>query len=242
MNDEDVVFFVHVMKTAGTSFQFYLGQNVPAARTFPGAADGIDAQMRLDALRAIPQARRAGLRLYFGHFPAFAAEIVGATRTVTVLRDPVERVVSLLKQRQRPANPPTGHWLPRTPHLTLEEIYDDPGTRPWVDNVQARVFAMEPTDDPVTFLDPIVLDRARLDAAKARLASFDVVGVQEDFAGLVGQAQKVLGFKPLVGMPRAFVAEEVPVPDGLRERIAEDMAWDRELYDFAVGLIADRGA
>ena len=236
---EGTIFVVHVPKTAGTAFYFYMRQNIPAAYIYPGAKDPPETRLDLEALRAIG-ARRPRLRAYLGHFPAFAAETVGATRTVTLLRDPVERVISMLKMRQRPANPPTGNVLPRTPHMTLEEIYADPDMRPWVDNVQTRLFAMEATDRPRSFLDPLPLDAARLDAAKERLASIDVLGVQEDWLGLVRRAEAAFGWNPVSGHPRAFVSDEVVVPDGLRERIADDMRWDRELYDFARRLIADR--
>lgn len=238
----DTFFVVHVPKTAGTAFYFYMRQNIHQARIYPGVDDPPETRLDLEALRTIPQERRARLRAYLGHFPAFAAEMVGANRTVTLLRDPVERVISMLKMRQRPGNPPTGNVLPRTPHMSLDEIYADPDMRPWVDNVQARLFALQPSDRPASFLDRIELDRARLDAAKERLASIEVVGVQEDWLGVVGRAEAAFGWKPVRGHPRAFVSDDVPVPDGLRDQIAEDMRWDREIYDFAVELIARRTA
>ncbi|HEX8104644.1 MAG TPA: hypothetical protein VF533_18650 [Solirubrobacteraceae bacterium] len=241
-DSEDIFFVVHVPKTAGTAFYFYMRQNIPALFIYPGVKDAPETRLDLDALRAIPDRRRANLRAYLGHFPAFATELVGATRTVTLLRDPVERVISMLKMRQRPANPPTGNVLPRTPHMSLEEIYADPDVWPWLDNVQARLFAMQASDRPASFLDPVALDATRLDAAKERLASIEVVGVQEDWLGVVRDAERAFGWNPVSGHPRALVSEDVPVPGGLREQIAEDMVWDRELYAFAVELIARRRA
>src|SRR3954451_7558367 len=229
----EILFFVHIMKTAGTSFLSYMRENIDTAHIFPTLDDDpIVAYLDTHALRDIPADRRATLRAYAGHFPAYATEIVGATKTVTLVRDPVERVISMLKQRQRRGAPPVREALAHAPNRTLEQIYEDPEERQWFDNVQTRVFAMRAEDNLKTFFDFYPLDRARLDDAKARLASFDVVGLTEDFTCAARAAEEAFGWKPLTHNPRWFVAPPMPVPETLRARIAEDMKWDREFYDF----------
>jgi hypothetical protein len=191
------------------------------------------ARVSLAGLRAISPKRRRTLRGYNGHFPAFAAEIVGATRTVTILRDPVERTISMLKQRQRR----------HAPHMSLTDLYEDPDVfSRFLDNHQTKMFALEARDDPESFTDAIRIDRARLDAAKERLASIDVIGFQEDHHGVVQAARQAFGWPEPQATWSANVSPETDVPSGLRERIAEDMGWDRELYDFAAGLVAGRAA
>jgi hypothetical protein len=231
MDEQETLFFVHVMKTAGTSFLFYIREALTPARIFPADDDPLTARFMLDELRAISPERRRGLRAYTGHFPAFAAELVGASRTATVLRDPVERTISMLKQRQRL----------HTPEMTLDQIYEDPSVfGPFIDNHQTKVFSMDPSDDPESYMDVIAIDQSRLDAAKERLAAIDVVGVQDDFPGLLRTAQDAFGWPAPRGNFQAFRSEEVPVPDGLRERIAADHPWDRELYGFARQLATER--
>lgn len=233
--DGETYFFIHVMKTAGTSFLFYLNELFTMDGVFPNDRDPVEDKIRIDALRSIPPERRERVRVFTGHFPAFAPEIVGATKTVTILRDPVERAVSMLKQRQRPDNPPSSSLLPRTPDMTLEEIYDDPEIfGPWVHNHQVKVFALDPSDEPESFLHVLDIDQARFDAATERLAAIDVVGFQDDFRRLLRECSEKFGWKrPRVGGWRAFASEPVDVPESLLERIRADNHWDVAFYEHA---------
>jgi hypothetical protein len=223
------------MKTAGTSFMFYVKQNLGRDRVFPASEDPLEARFMLDQLRAIPAERHRRLLAYTGHFPAFAADIVGASRTITLLRDPVERTLSHIKQHQR--------LRPGCSGLTLEQMYDRvEDFTAYYDNHQTKIFSMSAADAPTSFIDTIKIDRARLDAAKERLASMDLVGLQEDFDGAIRAARAMFGWEPPAGSWRAWPGHEAEVPDSLRERIAADNAWDLELYEFAVGLVAARAA
>ena len=220
-DDADVYFFVHVMKTGGTSFIYYMQEVIGKERIYPvreagdSTADLIRKRTRLSELRALTPGQRATLRAYSGHFPAFAAELVGATKTMTVLRDPVKRAISMLKQRQR-------RWAP---DKSLVELYEDPVVfNRFVDNHQTRIFALDPSDDPASFMADVRLDRARLDAAKERLASIDVVGVQERYGQFLEAVQHEFGWPPQSRRWAANVGAKVEIPDGLAERIAEDMA------------------
>src|SRR5215471_6192155 len=101
-------FFVHVMKTAGTTFVLQLGSEFPGSAMYPtGGIDWHDPNdvapyMSVPRLLALPPERRAQIRMYSGHFPYFACEQVDSQLvTLTLLRDPVERVVSMLKQLKR---------------------------------------------------------------------------------------------------------------------------------------------
>ena len=53
MVEHETLFFVHVMKTAGTSFSFYIRQCLTPAHVFPGAGAPLTARFMLDELRAI---------------------------------------------------------------------------------------------------------------------------------------------------------------------------------------------
>lgn len=221
MNDR--YFFIHVMKTSGTSFLFYMRQALGDANLYPPPGpDLVRQRVLLSELRAA-----GAYRGYTGHFPAFAAEIVGATKTVTILRDPVERTISMLKQHQRL----------RAPDQTLEAIYADPDVSgKFLDNHQTKVFAMDASDEPESVFDFLPITRARFDAAAERLARCDVVGFQEDHSRLLATARQAFGWPPPEKERHAFVSPPADLSAPFRERIAEDMAWDRELYDFARGL------
>jgi len=88
--------FVHVPKTAGTTIRAALATvYAPAERAFvyhPSVPDSVTTE----GLAAWSHERRAGLRLVMGHI-AFGihAELPGPSRYVTMLREPMDRLISL---------------------------------------------------------------------------------------------------------------------------------------------------
>ena len=227
----EVYCFTHVMKTGGSSLLMYMRQNLTAELIFPRREDGIRAYFMLDELRGIDPERRARLRGYGGHFPAFAAEIVGATRTFTMLRHPVDRVISHVAQQQRVHRPDS----------TLEQVYDDPFYfAAFFHNHQAKIFAMRTEDEAGSYMTAIPIDAGRLDAARERLSRMDVVGLQEDHGAAVRAIQAAFGWEPPEQEWRVMVGGDVDVPQRLRDRIAEDNALDIELYEWAARTVAVR--
>lgn len=234
---DDVYFLIHVMKTGGTSFVFYMREVLGAAHVYPardGAIDDKDHIRRLveiERLRALPAAERARMRGYSGHWPAFAADLVGATRTVTFLRHPVDRTISYLKHTRR--------VTPRFAGSTLEEIYCDEATfTAFIANHQTKIFSMTTADAPRSYMDPIVIDGARLEAAKERLSRVDIVGVQEDWPAAIEAVRAAFGWPAPVEEHHAFRSRPEEVSASLRERIAADNPYDVELYDWAVRTVA----
>lgn len=225
----EVYCFTHVMKTGGSSLVLYMHQNLSADLVYPRRGDGLTAWFMLDELRAIPPARRAAIRGYCGHFPAFAADLVGATKTFTMLRHPVDRVVSHLAQQRRT----------HRPGATLAEVYDDPFLfAAFFHNHQTKIFSLTEADQATSFMHGVRFGPGRLEAAKERLARYDVVGLQEDHAAAVRAIQTAFGWAAPEKEWRVMVGDRVDVPQRLRDRIAEDSAVDMELYDWAVRTVA----
>ena len=90
------LFFIHIPKTAGTTFNAFLGQQFPLEKV---AQDGVFGKHELFVKRQDLEGRLAELKrfsLFRGHYgydicSAFTPEYI----TLTVLRDPLKRVVSL---------------------------------------------------------------------------------------------------------------------------------------------------
>ena len=60
------------------------------------------ANMELEYLTGLPASRRARIRVFCGHFPFVAVELLGEeVTTITILRDPVERTLSFLRRGSR---------------------------------------------------------------------------------------------------------------------------------------------
>jgi hypothetical protein len=261
-------FFVHVMKTGGTSFVFQLSRNFAPDEVYPAAA--LDRRTPTDAepyasftaLRQLPPERRDAIRIYTGHLPLVARDLMGPDLvTLTLLRDPIDRTVSVLKHFKR-------LW-PRYHDLPLDAIYDDELVfRHFVEHHQTRMFALTGADDTHAFAsvtdyetlrtaldDPaqragalgagavVAIDADRLELAKRNLATVDVVGVNEAFEAFVAELRDGYGWWPSGERfdPRANVSSEPWTASGaLRARIERDNPFDRALYDHARELIAAR--
>ena len=219
----DPFFFVHVMKTAGSTFRQHVRANFTAPERYPDDEEDPDllvAKLSVSRLLALPPERHARIRIYTGHFPYCAAAQLGRPlTTLTILRDPVERAISHLKQE----TPPGG---------SLEETYEDPAVQRRITNHQIRMFALTAEDRAETFATPLDIDEGRFATACEHLAEVDVVGFQERFDRFLDTVETRFGW---VRAPvrSVRVSGDVPVSDSLRRRITADSAPDVAFHAYA---------
>lgn len=97
-----------------------------------------------------------------GHFPLCTRELLGGHFTVfTILRKPVDRVLSALrKQRQS---------VPEFAHLSLEEIYAQPMHKAMWRNHMVKMLALTPDTMTHGALTPVDFTQAHLERAKEQL-------------------------------------------------------------------------
>lgn len=224
-------FFVHVMKTAGTTMYGHARVNFPG-RLYPSPVPGEDdmfpAYTSLPYLLGLSEERRATIDAYFGHFPFVATDLMEIDLvTMSLLRDPVERTVSFLRQNKT--------HLPEHRDLSLEEIYDDAFHYPaFIRNHQTKVFSMAVGDVPlVSAMDFVDIDDARLARAKENLERLDVLGLSErtpEFLSVLEDRYewKITPIKRFRESTDAWTADAA-----LRRRIERDNAYDVELYEHA---------
>jgi len=95
--DERVLLFMHIAKTGGTSVRRLLASAYrDEERAFVYDRADLRGAMSREELAELPEDARARLRLVMGHFPFGIHGALGRPfRYVTIVRDPVERVVSL---------------------------------------------------------------------------------------------------------------------------------------------------
>ena len=239
----DRFFFIHVMKTAGTTFARQLQQEFPVEAIYP--ARGIDwespadveAYINIPRLLSLAPERRSQIRVFTGHFPFMARDLIDpGLRTLTVLREPVARTVSILKQFKRREE--------RFAGLPLEAVYEDrPIFRFFVENHQTKVFALAPADDEVAINCGMDMNDARFARACENLERVDVVGLTESYTDFVERVRHRFGWWPRgvdLTQRENVSPEDWDVDPAFRARIAADSAYDVQLYEYARTLAVRR--
>ena len=73
--DQQAFFFVHVMKTGGTTIRAHVNNTFAPHERYPEGSideDLVPAKLSVHRLLALPPERHAEIRIYTGHFPFFA--------------------------------------------------------------------------------------------------------------------------------------------------------------------------
>ena len=238
MTPDRKFFFIHVMKTAGGTLRRQILANFERDEVYPYKKldpDVLDANYRIDYLTSLPADRRERIRVFTGHFPYVAVELLGVElTTITVLRDPVERTLSYLRHCR--------HYHRQHQGMALEAIYEDPFFFPsFIANHQAKLFAFTPADAPQSYMDTLEVDRGRLATAKRNLERVSVIGTQDRFDDLLAELDRRFGWTPATVEDQHVIGRD-DVPDSFRRRIAEDNAADMEFYEHARELCRRRGS
>jgi len=220
-------FYVHVMKTGGTSLQTLFQRQHGVRHVYPSHLDEpiFGAKMSPKRLAGLSPERLDEIFVFSAHLPAAARALLPyPTRSLTTLREPVARTISWLRQNQRT----------HSPDASLEQIYDvTAARRAYADNHQTRMFAVRPDDDVDSFTNHIEIDEQRFAEATARLDETDLVGFQEDLPRFIETVADQFGYDDRHVPQRNVAAGDVTVSQALCRRIAEDNAWDVAFYDYA---------
>lgn len=234
---DSTAYFIHVMKTGGTSFVQHARVNVPDHQRLPiddpGASEGSGRYGKAGWLLKLTDDDRAKVRFASGHWPYVVRECLGADLTLTVLRHPVERTVSFLRHARK--------HHPEFRGKPLRAIYED-----WhqygffIYDYQVRQFAKR-LDDNLNHIAVIYIDPVRMALAKENLARVDVLGLHDRYDEWEKAAHDVLGW-PHEERPRLQVSDHSEdIDDGLRAKIETDNATDIAFYEYAVELYEQRG-
>jgi hypothetical protein len=261
------VFFIHIMKTGGTSLNNALNELFEPAARYPADDIRLAVGQKVDIRFLQQRYSEPGCAIAFAsvHMPAWVAEQVAPDHlSMTILREPVSRTLSHLRQEAR-----TG-----TLSDDIEEVYEHPLFRARLANYQTRLFSMTEAhqveaeaarrefDRQIAegsadaheelmlrfrvFLATAVsseddLSERDLREAIARLERVDEVGTTDQLDDLARRVESRLGAAlPRIG--RANVTDEnLHVSGSLLERIRADNALDFELYEHACRLARANG-
>jgi hypothetical protein len=238
--------FLHGVKVGGTSLSDQF------ARWF--GPDRLRVHVYLDDIALTPPPVLANLRIIAGHIPFAGLSLIpGSFLTMAVLRDPVERTLSHFY------NLKASH--PHYREVSLAEFVDDEASS-FSGNHQARYLAHDIdlanawrtyspeeriaaiggdryTENPLQVLFDLSptgqTDEELLRHATENLGRIDLVGTTENLDGVARRAAELFGLPPApVGhLNRSTPTGGRDIDAGIRRRIDERTAVDRELYDRA---------
>jgi hypothetical protein len=226
------VYFVHIPKTAGTSFRWMLEAQYPAARCcqvypalpglvfhVPGAYPPIDAGTanRIDCFSS---------HAPLGTFPALERRLA----TITLLREPVSRELSLFAY----SLPRAGRRRQDLEGLTLPQYIDLMRER-HQDNMHVRMLS------GAGFAGD--LDEAALSAARSHLRErITAFGLTERFTDSMIVFARLFGWRSMRLVTRNVTPRPATaaLPETLRQRLAEMNRYDTLLYEDARALFDER--
>jgi hypothetical protein len=231
-------FAVRVMKTGTGTLVQHAVNNMGERGVYPsGGVDGVPGEIRsavrIEDLLNLSSERRAEIRVYVGHFPYIAYQMLGIECvTLTILRDPVARTISHLAHAKRE---------PRFSDTPFEEIYEDPFTYPFfMHNHQAKYFGMTEADPLTSVMDVVEIDDERLALARRNLEQIDVIGLTEQYDEFLDVLRQRFAWSIRQGIAHNVTAEKWVPSAAFRRKIEADNQADIEFYQYARSLYAQR--
>jgi hypothetical protein len=228
-------FFLHIPKTAGTSFRHLLRIHFRQRETYPSQRlirqrGGYPLLKEAEAFFQEP-GQAARIRLLLGHYPLLARDFLPERpHCMTFLRDPVERSISELY-----------HHYTKNEHeqgRSLEEIFQR--RKRSMHNSQCRMLYQDRPE--LLRQTPFPMTEPAFQQVKANLQQCEFVGIAERFSDSVSLLRRTFGWGwnlPLRLNQRAK-SQLPPVSEALRKEIEQANAWDLELYEFASALFSKR--
>ena len=245
MHGNSRLFFVHIPKTAGTTLTEILDQHFDPLEIFPHTHwHSVPEELPIEEL--------TGFGLYRGHFYKTSLETLlpGKVSTLTVLRDPIERIFSAYNHTRNfkeTAQHPH-HAAIGGEDGTLLDYINMPDKNP-TRNTQVSYLSWPAPDersvmasqqcyafDPTPFQD--------LERAKEALSQMAFVGIQEDFDRSIQLLNHTLQWDPVSLVGKANVGmysnRASDVESSVLERLRELNQLDLELYDYGKTLFEER--
>jgi hypothetical protein len=226
---EEAVIFLHVPKTAGTTLNRLVEWEYPLFEIY--SVDPVFFRWSAAHLWQLPARRLKRTRMFKGHMLFGLHKILPQRATyITVLREPIERVISAFYfMRSYMLHP--SYWKFRRENWTLEDFV----RRSPRENVQSKILAGAEYNSPCT--------EEIFEQAKEHLfRHFSVVGLSERFEESLALMKLRFGWK-LQRYSSFNVTRARPkkrdLPQSTLDLIVEKNSFDLALYECAAKLFED---
>lgn len=225
-------FFIHVMKTAGTSFRRMLEETFDA-EIYPTKQE-LELRPRgwyYPASELLEQVELGNIdlgsrRFLCGHYSANLQTLLpGPWRTVTFLRDPVRRSLSMIAHRHDKVSRLNRFFRPNISKYLDDEDF----VERQIHNYQTKIFALDGTAR-VNQAHPI--DEVAFQRAKIRLENIDFVGLTEQYAQSIRLFEMKAGLK-FAPLMHANKSSGYAPSEAELARIRALVPYDVELYELA---------
>ncbi len=187
----EAIYFLHIEKTAGTSVHKFLLDRLSKTDVCPARL--------IDHLEGASAESFRPYRVFSGHFTGALSDFLGIPlKTVTLLRDPVQRSISQYAHIRRD---PLAEHHELAQELSLREFCLHPATQPLIRDYQTRCLAGEAQDVPFrqvvrAGMPGSDFEREQLmRRARTRLADCAAVGVTEHLTATLEVFCAVLGLE-----------------------------------------------
>lgn len=224
--------FIHIMKTAGTSFRTML-ESTPQAAIYPTKEELALNHHRwyLTAPELVKRVEAGAIdlsdrRFLCGHYAAALTEALpGDWRRLTFLRDPVKRSLSMIAHRHRQNNRLNRFFKPNISRYLDNEDFVAKQIRDY----QTKIFAADALDNVNA---PYTVDEAAFARAKARLAGMDFIGLTEQYRDSIAHLEKMTGIR-FAPLPHANKSPSYTATEAEIARIRKLVPYDIEIYELA---------
>ena len=216
---EEAVIFLHLPKTAGTTLNRLIEWEYPLTQMY--SVDPVLFEWSAAHVRGFPKRRLEKIRMFKGHMLFGLHEVLPQPSTyITVLRNPIERVLSAFYYMSSYRLHPL-YWKLRRDKMTIEQ-YVKRTTR---DSVQCKIIAGAAYHEPCT---QEILDKA-IDHLNRY---FSVIGLSERFEESLALMKLRFGWQ-LKSYAAFNVTRSRPKKEDLPQQTI-DLIVDRNRFDVAL--------
>jgi hypothetical protein len=234
LRSADQLLFIHCPKTAGTTFFTLLSAHYPSEDIYRSQVGTLQ-----DALQEHGWPIIARYRLMRAHYDTSITRYFPRRPVcVTMIRDPVERIISYFEHVRRSPN----HKHYRTVvegKMTLEDFMDPPLARSDTCNFQVRQLAGAIRGPAKEMPGSVLLEMARV-----RLAEFAFFGITERFDDSLDLLHYTFGWQPVRNYENLNVSptpsRRGDHPEHVVEKIEIANELDLQLYRDAEGVFEER--